>query len=578
MTTPADSSRWQRRVDREHRARLEAERIAESALRDQYTRERGVALLSHVSILANESDDVAEAYRGAARALRDYTGWNVVHVWEVIPGPPTVLSSANLWDTDDSEFAAIVRTATAGVAFSRGEGMPGQVLVSLSPVFVPKIDAATNFPRQQQIHAGSAIAFPVLVGSEPVAVFEVLSEEPRVGDSELLSLLSTIGRQLGQVVSRARLAEALMSERHLLESEVRDRTAELDATLQSARELLTFRTDLIAALNHDVRTPLHQLGGAIASLVEHLPLNEDVRSARDAAANLERVVVQLMELYVVDDQAAADLLPTAVPMQDLLQQAIDRASTRADSPDDGQVMVRFRPGPDTNITRAVHVGEAISGVAALIDSVRSPGTEVITVSLEVAHEVASVTVAPGTRARDRSHTVVNRGLPLARAHLAATRLGGAVREAGSDGGAVTLEFPLHPAVAHGRDLGRRVLLVDDNSATRQLAAAMLARLGLDTDQAVDGFDALAHLADGEFGLVFMDCNMPNLDGYQATARIRSGQAGVRAAGTPIVALTADGGEGHWEKCRRFGMSDFLAKPFRLADLDLMVQRWLPPGA
>jgi CheY-like chemotaxis protein len=219
----------------------------------------------------------------------------------------------------------------------------------------------------------------------------------------------------------------------------------------------------------------------------------------------------------------------------------------------------------------------ISGVTALISSVRSPGIDVVTVALDVTDEVASVTVAPGTRTRDRRHTEVNRGLPLARAHLAATRLGGAVRQADAADGAVTLQFPLHPAVQHGEPHGRRVLLVDDNTATRQLAAAMLARLGLDTEQAVDGNDAIAHIAAGDFGLVFMDCNMPHLDGYQATAMIRAGKAGPGTSGTPIVALTADGGEGHWEKCRRFGMSDFLAKPFRLADLDAMVQRWLPAG-
>lgn len=578
--SPTDEARWRQRVDREHRARLEAERIAEGALRDLYTRQRGVGLLSEVSILANESDDVAEAYRGTARALREYTGWNVVHVWDVVPGAPTLLCSANLWDTDDSDFAGVVRKATDGITFGPGEGLPGQVFDSRRPVFIPMIDTATNFPRQKVIRAGSAIGFPVLVGGEPVAVFEALSAHPRISDPELLGLLSTIGRQLGQVVSRARLAEARMSERHLLESEVRDRTAELDATLRSTRELLTFRDDLIAALNHDVRTPLHQLGGALANLVEHLPHNPDVQSAHEAAANLERVVVQLMDLYTAEDRQHEDALPTTVALPEVVRQAAEQATGAVANQAGTRTQVRFRCEPGSELVRAVHVAEVVSGVAALIDSVRGSGVEVITVELAVEDETAAVTVAPGTRSRDRRRGGDSRGLPLARAHLAATRLGGTVRrsDTGAEAGAVTLTFPLHPAVQHGEDLGRRVLLVDDNTATRHLAAAMLTRLGLETEQAVDGVEALDRLAAGAFGMVFMDCNMPNLDGYQATAMIRAGKAGERASGTPIVALTADGGEGHWEKCQRFGMSDFLAKPFRLADLDAMVQRWLPPSA
>jgi CheY-like chemotaxis protein len=494
-------------------------------------------------------------------------------VWDVVAGPAPALRSTDIWESDDSSFAALFRQATDGVTFAPGEGLPGEVLVSGQPVFVPAIGTAANFPRQRMIRTGSAIGFPVLVGGDPVAVFEVLSEQPQIGDPDLLSLLSTIGRQLGQVVSRARLTEAQLNERQRLESEVRDRTAELDASLRSARELLTFRADLIAALNHDLRTPLHQLSGAVASLVEHLPRNPDVQSAREAADTLEHSVVQLMDLYAAEEHGGpGDALPTEVDLADLVREAIALATETG-----GAEVVQLRTVPGTNLVWAVQAAEVISGVGALIDSVRSPGTEVITVDLAVVDQTATVTVAPGTRSRDRQNAVSNRGLPLARAHLSATRLGGAVRGVASDSSGVTLAFPLQPAVRHAEDLGRRVLLVDDNTATRKLAAAMLSRLGLQTVEAVDGLDALSQLESGQFGLVFMDCNMPNLDGYQATSMIRAGEAGPRASGVPIVALTADGGEGHWEKCRRFGMSDFLSKPFRLADLDTMVQRWLPPG-
>jgi two-component system sensor histidine kinase/response regulator len=117
----------------------------------------------------------------------------------------------------------------------------------------------------------------------------------------------------------------------------------------------------------------------------------------------------------------------------------------------------------------------------------------------------------------------------------------------------------------------RVLVVDDNPVNRVVMEAMLRKRGLTVDLAEDGGEALFMLAPAHLA-VFMDCQMPNVDGYEATARIRAGEsAGGRV---PIVAMTAHALEGDRERCLRAGMDDYLSKPLRSQDLDAVLERWV----
>ncbi|HEX5900233.1 MAG TPA: PAS domain S-box protein [Solirubrobacteraceae bacterium] len=117
----------------------------------------------------------------------------------------------------------------------------------------------------------------------------------------------------------------------------------------------------------------------------------------------------------------------------------------------------------------------------------------------------------------------------------------------------------------------RVLVVDDNAVNRVVMEAMLGKRGLAADPAEDGGEAMILLAPAHLA-VFMDCQMPNVDGYEATAAIRAAEP----AGThvPIIAMTAHALEGERERCLRAGMDDYLSKPLRAADLDAVLERWV----
>ncbi|MEO9245060.1 hybrid sensor histidine kinase/response regulator [Pseudomonas inefficax] len=135
--------------------------------------------------------------------------------------------------------------------------------------------------------------------------------------------------------------------------------------------------------------------------------------------------------------------------------------------------------------------------------------------------------------------------------------------------------PEHPLASPAITLeqGRaRILLVEDNPVNQLVAKGMLAKLGCQVQLATQGAEALELLEQDEFDLVLMDCNMPVMDGYEASRRIR--QSG-RWPDLPIVALTANAMPEERERCRAAGMNDYLAKPFRREELLALVDHWVP---
>ena len=124
--------------------------------------------------------------------------------------------------------------------------------------------------------------------------------------------------------------------------------------------------------------------------------------------------------------------------------------------------------------------------------------------------------------------------------------------------------PAEPMALAAKPL--RILIVEDNLANRQVASLLLAKLGHTVECAVDGQQALERLATADFDVILMDCQMPLLDGYETTRRIRSGEvAGIRA-NTPIVALTAYARPEDRARCLSVGMDGYVSKPVRVAEL------------
>jgi CheY-like chemotaxis protein len=128
------------------------------------------------------------------------------------------------------------------------------------------------------------------------------------------------------------------------------------------------------------------------------------------------------------------------------------------------------------------------------------------------------------------------------------------------------------AAAEPVRLSGRVLLAEDSPVNAMIARAMLERMGLVVDSVEDGKAALDSMGRGGYVAVLMDCQMPVLDGWQATRRWRVFEADHKLPRLPIVALTANAVVGDRERCLESGMDDYLPKPFEMRELTALMQR------
>ncbi|MDR3684722.1 MAG: ATP-binding protein [Geothrix sp.] len=122
----------------------------------------------------------------------------------------------------------------------------------------------------------------------------------------------------------------------------------------------------------------------------------------------------------------------------------------------------------------------------------------------------------------------------------------------------------------------RVLLAEDNTVNQKVALIMLKGFGIEADVVATGAEALDALVGVPYDLVLMDCQMPEMDGFEATRRIRERERGSRRL--PVVAMTANAMVGDREKCLKAGMDDHIPKPVRVEALHRALSRWLPAGA
>ena len=131
-----------------------------------------------------------------------------------------------------------------------------------------------------------------------------------------------------------------------------------------------------------------------------------------------------------------------------------------------------------------------------------------------------------------------------------------------------------PIISDNNKRKIRILVAEDNPVNQKVAQAMMRKIGLNADVASNGREAIDALQNILYDLVLMDCQMPEMDGFEATRRIRKDVSGMLNPRIPIIAMTASTMQGDREKCIQAGMSDFIAKPVQQKELVEMLARWL----
>jgi diguanylate cyclase (GGDEF)-like protein len=211
-STEEQLRRLRSRLDRERAARKEAERIAETVTRGLYQKQSELKLLEAVATAANEASSIEEAMEVALRRICAHTGWPVGQVFLATEDSPHELVPASVCHFQHAERFRAFRRATEAIRLGAGEGLPGRVLASGKPTWIIDVTTDPNFPRGKaaaEVGLKAAFAFPVLAGSEVVAVLEFFAPEAAAPDQGLLELMAHVGTQIGRVVERARAQERL---------------------------------------------------------------------------------------------------------------------------------------------------------------------------------------------------------------------------------------------------------------------------------------------------------------------------------------------------------------------------------
>ena len=442
---------------------------------------------------------------------------------------------------------------------------------------------------------GAAFAVPLLYGHESLGTLLLDPAAEAACDRDTVETLEQLATVFALAIANDRAERATL------------------AAKEGADAANRAKSEFLAAMSHELRTPMNGVIG-IAQLLTGTPLTDKQRGYADTIGQSAQALLAIINDIL--DFSRIEARKLDLETIGFRPAELTRGVTASLLPEANRKHLALACTIDDDLPRSV-LGDPLRLRQILLNLIGNAikFTEQGNVSVHLSHRAGT---GPAAGRTCLEFTVADTGigmtkevvqrlyLPFMQADISTTRryggsglglsitrrlvelMGGTISVASTprQGSSFTVVLPFEPDSAEPDRAeiieaapavlppGSRVLVVEDNAINRMVVEDILAQLGLDSATAENGSEAVEMLAAGRFDLVLMDCQMPVMDGYEATGWIRRGEAGAENAAIPVIALTANAMAGDREKCLASGMNDYLPKPVVVMQLAPMLAKWL----